>query len=379
MKIVWLFLLLLMSGLVWLTESYNNIPFYAPSEQSHVEVIDKNTCVPSELIKEKASKAIYDAGLLGGSGGFYAEACGLFTTSFGVSDKANAKPFELDTVTRIASISKPMTAVAIMQLHENGKLNINDTIDGYLLNAPVEFQPITIRQLLNHTSGISHYTSSFDAMSFTQYATLEAALAIIYSRGVEHPVGEQYVYSSFGYTVLGRIIEIVSQTSYEQYMREYIWLKSGMNNTSIELSHHLNNKSKLYINIGGFNIKSPRTDLSIIYPAGGIQSTANDILMFGKAILDNTLINRESLELMIDITNEKSTLIGDDPYGLGWSVYHHPELGRIISHSGSQPGVSGLFQILLDKGVSSVALSNAYGTKNSIRQLTYDFAGLVMD
>ena len=142
-----------------------------------------------------------------------------------------------------------------------------------------------------------------------------------------------------------------------------------MENTSLESSFDLSQKSRLYIKAGNFYLRGLYTDLSLIYPAGGVQSTAEDLLKFGHAILNNELISRESLEIMIDVKHSLAPEAGDDPYGLGWSVRDYPNIGRVISHGGGHPGVSAHFQVLLDKNVVSVAISNAFGTKRSAYEI----------
>ena len=149
-----------------------------------------------------------------------------------------------------------------------------------------------------------------------------------------------------------------------------------MSNTSLETDEWAEDKSNLYIKIASSYIKAPSTNLSIIYPAGGLQSTSEDLLKFAKAILDNKLVKRSTLEMMIDVSDSLSPAIGDDPYGLGWTVNELPEFGTVISHSGSQPGVSAFFHIFLDKNLASVALSNAFGTKSSSRNLSFAMATL---
>src|SRR5690606_14760285 len=189
---------------------------------------------------------------------------------------------------RIASITKPMTDIAIMQLYEKGMLDLDKPIQTYLKEFPKKAKgDITIRHLLKHTSGISHYSSKWDAMSFTHYPTLVAALDAFKEKELEFEPGTQYVYSSYGYTVLGAIIEKVSQMSYGEYMRKNIWDKAGMLNTSLDENKTYESKSRLYLKVKSTYIKSPTTDLSIIYPAGGVQSTAKDLLKFGKAVLNH--------------------------------------------------------------------------------------------
>jgi CubicO group peptidase (beta-lactamase class C family) len=315
---------------------------------------------------------------LGVSAGLLNVGCGTYVISSGYSDKRSLTKFQPNTITRIASITKPMTAIAIMQLYEQGRVDLDAPIQTYLPDFPSSEQPVTIRHLLSHTSGIPHYKSKIDAMSFSHYESLESAINAIFERGLISPAGEKYIYSSFGYTVLGRIIEVVSNDRFEEYLKKNIWQKAGMENTSLERSHSSSNKSRLYLKVGNNYLRSPYTDLSIVYPAGGVQSTTEDILKFGQSVLNDELLSRDTLEMMIDVRGSLAPEAGDDPYGLGWSVKESPDKGRIISHGGSQPGVSAHFQILLDKGVVSVALSNAFGTKSSAYILASSMGSLGM-
>ncbi|WP_164078294.1 serine hydrolase domain-containing protein [Alteromonas facilis] len=373
----WIFTLLLLAVITyWLNDTSLVSPSYRNND-ANVKVLNHLGC-DREPSNKLIATFVSNAQLLGGSAGVYSQNCGLIVTAFGYSDKGQEVEFELNTVTRIASITKPMTALAVMQLKEKGLLQLTDTLSKHLNTAPESHANITIGQLLNHTSGVPHYSSALDAMSFTQYPNLESAAEYIFHKGVQFAPGSGYEYSSFGYTLLGRVIEVVSKQSFEEYMRENIWSPAGMNHTALERVHYKADKSKLYLNVAGWFIKSPKTNLSIIYPAGGVESTAIDLLRFGQAVLESKIIQKESLAEMIDTTRSLSHIVGDNPYGFGWSVYHHKELGRIISHSGSQPGASSFFQILLDQGTVAVSLTNSYGSKSSVKQLTYDLESLVL-
>ena len=366
----------------WVAEPFANNPLHQ-LESPFIESSGSYSSTSNALgVTTKAdsilNKHMLSNDFLGVSTGFLKDGFGSYIISSGYSDKRNLTKFQPNTISRIASITKPMTAIAIMQLYEKGEVDLDAPIQTYLPDFPKSEKVVTIRHLLSHTSGIPHYKSKIDAMSFSHYESLESATKVIYERGLMHSPGEQYVYSSFGYTVLGRVVEVVSSDRFEEYLRKHIWQKAGMENTSLETSHSSINKSRLYIKAGKFYLRSPYTDLSIIYPAGGVQSTTEDLLKFGKAILNNELVSRDTLEMMIDATDSLAPEAGDDPYGLGWSVYESPEKGRIISHGGAQPGVSAHFQILLDKGVVSVAISNAFGTKRSAYELAAKMGNLEM-
>ena len=366
----------------WVAEPFAHNPFHQ-LESPFIESSGSYSSTSNALgVTTKADsilkKHMLSNDFLGVSTGFLRDGFGSYIISSGYSDKRNLTKFQPNTISRIASITKPMTAIAIMQLYEKGEVDLDAPIQTYLPDFPKSEHVVTIRHILSHTSGIPHYKSKIDAMSFSHYESLESATKAIYERGLMHPPGEQYVYSSFGYTVLGRVIEVVSNDHFEEYLRKNIWQKAGMENTSLETSHSLSNKSRLYIKMGKLYVRSPYTDLSIIYPAGGVQSTTEDLLKFGQAILHNELVSRDTLEMMIDVRDSLAPEAGDDPYGLGWSVYESPENGRIISHGGAQPGVSAHFQILLDKGVVSAAISNAFGTKSSAYELAAKMGNLEM-
>jgi len=168
--------------------------------------------------------------------------------------------------------------------------------------------------------------------------------------------------------------------SYGDYMRKNIWDVAEMFDTSLEEDQQkYHNKSRLYLKVGDTYIKSPKNDLSIIYSAGGVQSTAKDLLKFGKAILHNKFIKRATLEMMINATDELAPSIGDDPYGFGWSVYDDPMYGTIIQHGGSQPGSSSFFSIFLDQKIVAVVLSNSFGSRQHAFNLSRDLANLGLE
>jgi CubicO group peptidase (beta-lactamase class C family) len=317
---------------------------------------------------------------LGVTAGLYIENCGTYISGAGFTNKSTKKRTNSDMLGRIASITKPMTAIAIMQLYEKGMLDLDKPIQTYLTEFPKKTKgDITIRHLLKHTSGISHYSSKWDAMSFTHYPTLVAALDVFKDKELAFKPGTQFMYSSYGYTVLGAIIEKVSQMSYGEYLKKNIWDKAEMSDTSLEKDgQNYNNKSRLYLKVKSTYIKSPNTDLSIIYPAGGVQSTSKDLLKFGEAVLNHKLIDSTSLNMMINATDELAPAKGDDPYGFGWAVYDDPKHGKIIQHGGTQPGTSSFFAIYLDHKIVSVVLSNSFGTRQNAFNLSRDISSLAL-
>lgn len=381
-------ILILTVGITWVIEPLSFNPF------SHVEIPKAKSqtefnCKDSHLVemRELESKAneiinkhMASNNFLGVTAGLYVEDCGTYQSGGGFTNKSNQEKTNSNMLGRIASLTKPMTAIAIMQLYEKGMLDLDIPIQNYLKEFPKKAKgDITIRHLLKHTSGISHYSSKWDALSFTHYPTLLDALAAFKDKELVFEPGSQYMYSSYGYTILGAIIEKVSQMSYEDYMKKYIWNVARMSNTSLEENgQNYTNKSGLYLKVGSTYIKSPNTDLSIIYSAGGVQSTVEDLLKFGEAVLSHKLIDSSSLNVMINATDELAPAKGDDPYGFGWAVYDDPKYGKIIQHGGNQPGTSSFLAIYLDHRIVSVVLSNSSGTRQNAFSLSRDIASLAL-
>ncbi len=343
-------------------------------------IVSKGQLTENLKFKETAdsilNQSILSNNFLGLSVAVYKKGWGQWLGSAGYSSKRDQNEVNDNTLFRLASISKPMTAFGIMNLYEKGLIELDVPIQTYIQNFPKKLKgEITIRQLLMHTSGITHYTSSLDAMSFTNYPTMEDALNIFKDKALEFTPGTKYMYSTYGYTVLGAIIEEVTGLSYQDYMKDAVWEKSGMMVTGVEEQKDYENKARLYFKLNDLHIKSPYTNLSSIYPGGGIQSNSEDMLRFSEAILNNKIVDSMTLNLMIDTSNSLAPAIGDTPNGLGWNVFEDPDYGRVLLHGGSQPGAGCFYMIYLDQKMAISVLSNSYGT----RKYTFDMARNILN
>jgi len=166
----------------------------------------------------------------------------------GLTDIDATTTFTAKTINRTASISKPMTAIAIMQLFEQGKIDLNAPIQTYLPDFPKKSEgEITVGQLLNHASGIGAYKNKKENNNRKNYPTLASAIDLFKDRDLLAVPGKAFNYTSYGYVVLGLVIEQVSGMAYEEYLQKNIWDKAGMKQTSIEYAGKIySNKSKVY-------------------------------------------------------------------------------------------------------------------------------------
>ncbi len=277
----------------------------------------------------------------------------------GYRDLDSEAPFERVTLNRIASISKSMTAVAALQLYEQGVLDLDEPIATYLPDYPQQHASrITTRHLLLHSSGIGAYESGKEAQSEEEYASLTEAATVFQDRELVDEPGNAEHYSTYGYVVLGMVIEAVSGQTYEDYMEEHVWAVAGMENTGVEhLDDNYENKSSFYHRNKRGKVRSSRTNnLSNRVPGGGIHSTIDDLLKFGRAVLDHRLISESTFAMMME---EPGLAYEGNPYGMGWFLYgNNPTYGQVYGHTGEQTGCSAVLFLLPEQDAVVVMMSN---------------------
>lgn len=295
----------------------------------------------------------------------------------GHADKKNKQAFDANTVSRMASIAKPMTCVAILQLQEQGLLDLDATIDTYLPNYPKDKAArIKVKQLMQHSSGIGAYKNKKENNNKNYYKNFNDAMDVFSKRKLEFDPGSSFGYTSYGYTVLGAIIESVSGMSYEDYMQEKIWDVAGMKSISIEYSNKTyEHQSVSYHRKSNGKIKeADELDLSDRVPAGGFHSTVEDILKFGMALVDGRLISKASLDIMAQDTGLKKEGNG---YGLGFYLYgDNPQLGNVVGHTGTQLGCSSFMMLFPDTKSVIVTASNTSGILQQVSDITVGLFGL---
>jgi len=301
------------------------------------------------------------------STGVYSENCGTWLSTAGVLSKKEKEKPTPTSLYRIASITKPMTSVAIFQLYEQGLIELDAPIQNYVPEFPKkEKGEITIRQLLNHTSGIPYY-KNFEQIHFTRYTDCIDALDKFKGKTLAFTPGSSFLYSSYGYTLLGALIEKQTGLSYQDYMKKNIWEPAGMKHTDIEDSDvEYNDKAGIYMKFGNSFFRAPKNDLSHTYSGGGLQTTSTDLLKFGEAILNYQLLSPKTTKLMIQLSQEDPTKRKNN---LGWYKWITDEQGKVIEHHGKQLGCSSFFRIFYDKKVVVTALANSMNSRDEVRNL----------
>lgn len=256
----------------------------------------------------------------------------VYAKGFGFADvENNVKASDVSSY-RMASVTKPMTAAAVMKLVEQGKIDLDAEVQKYVPHFPKKPHPVTVRQLLQHLGGISHYKNYNAEGRIREPKNTKEALAVFQDFDLVAEPGTRYQYSSYGYNLLGAVIEGASGRSYGDYMRDEIWKPLGMNDTRMDDPRAIiPNRVRGYTLSGGVVRNSEYVDISSRFAAGGTRSTVRDMIAFAWNL--DRVLKAESIDAMwtSGVTRGGETT----RYGLGFSVV--PRSGRfVVSHTGSQ-------------------------------------------
>ncbi|MFT4030821.1 MAG: serine hydrolase domain-containing protein [Siphonobacter sp.] len=225
-----------------------------------------------------------------------------YSGGIGYADLDNRVPQNGKTVHNIGSISKAVAVIAIMQLEEKGLLGLDDEIQKYLPYFPKKEKPITIRQILTHTSGIRHYTEKDNedhgVKRMRHYDDFEEATKLFRDDPLIFTPGEYYSYSSFSSNLMHGIVEKVSGMPFEAYMKKNIWEPAGMLATNFDIpSRIIDHRGKGYVrDEKGILINAPYEDVSYKYAGGGILSTPEDMVKLAWALNTGILLKPATLE-----------------------------------------------------------------------------------
>ncbi|MGH9312553.1 MAG: serine hydrolase domain-containing protein, partial [Vicinamibacterales bacterium] len=298
----------------------------------------------------------------------------VYEKGFGLADVENKVPATHETRFRTASIAKPITATAVMQLVERGAIDLDAPIQQYCPAFPQKPWPITARMILGHLAGIRHYTKRGESAGTEHFFGIADSLKLFKDDPLLHEPGTKYEYSTYGYSVLGCAVESAAKMTYAEYLRRNVFEPAGMTKTTID-EHYLilPNRARGYqlLTKEGFDSLPPAAkaiakpdevynavlhDTSMKTPGGGLLSTASDLVRFASAVRDGKLLKRESVQAMW--TSQKTRGGEETRYGLGWGV--RVTDGRLtgVFHSGNQAGASSNLRLAPADGGAIAIMTN---------------------
>lgn len=278
----------------------------------------------------------------------------VYQSVFGYGDLSTQRRLTLDSVFELASLSKPFTAAAIMLLKEQGRLSYDDFIEQWFPGFP--YPGITVRHLLNHTSGLPDYMELFqNHWDHTQIAVNEDVLNLLLEHRPERRFtpNEQWEYSNTGYVLLALLVERISGLSFAEFMDTHMFRPLGMLHTRVYNRRYMNETIDNYAYgyvydplSGQYVLPDQFPDTQYVIYLDGIQgdgtvnSTLGDLIKFDQALYSETFLSKESLKQAFTPVQLKSGETFD--YGFGWILENHAEKGLTVSHSGGWPGYATL-------------------------------------
>ncbi|HTX91235.1 MAG TPA: serine hydrolase domain-containing protein [Anaerolineales bacterium] len=290
----------------------------------------------------------------------------LLSQGYGLADREQNIPNTSQTRFRLGSVTKQFTAMAILILEKQGKLNVKDPICKYVPDCPSTWESITIKNLLTHTSGIPDFTGFADYLSSRAAPTTPLqTIARFKDKPLDFQPGEKFSYSNSGYIVLGYIIEQVSGQTYEDFLNQSIFTPLSLRDTGYD--HNSNNLA-----VGYPDRYSTRPadfiDMSIPYAAGGLYSTVEDLYRWEQSLSTEKLVPKVYLDEMF--APQVAIPDSEFAYGYGW-VIEKNSLGQLVDwHNGGIEGFATIIARYPDDQVTIIVLSNQQDTDpNLILQL----------
>jgi D-alanyl-D-alanine carboxypeptidase len=283
----------------------------------------------------------------------------VLAKGYGYADLENDVPATPETVYRIGSVTKQFTSAAIMKLIEQGKLTLDDTLQKFFPNFPTQGNRVTVRHLLNHTSGIKSYTSlgpKWARLIRLDLAT-DSVVALFANEPFDFKPGDSYRYNNSGYFLLGMIIEKLSGKTYAQYLKDEIFTPLGLKSTMYcDQASLIKHRAQGYATQpGGGFINAEPLSMTQPYSAGALCSTVNDLAVWTQALASGKVVSPASYKLMttpVALNDGKPIGYG---FGLGTGM-----LGghRQVSHNGGINGFISELHHYPDDSVITVVLTN---------------------
>jgi CubicO group peptidase (beta-lactamase class C family) len=254
----------------------------------------------------------------------------LFVKGYGYANREWQIPNGPDTKFRIGSITKQFTSMMIMQLREQGKVKLEDSVCAYVARCPDTWTPVTIHHLLTHTSGIPSYTglAALSAKSMVPHTT-EQVMDYVRGLPLEWTPGERFAYNNSGYYLLGMVIEKITGKKYDAALQDMIVSPLDLSDTGYDWPGTvIPRRASGYQGRGAAVRNSPAIDMQQPYAAGAMYSTVLDLLRWEQMLYTEKLIPEASKQIMWTPVLNK--------YAYGWIM--HPASPATFGHARMQHG-----------------------------------------
>lgn len=312
---------------------------------------------PSERIAAERGHALWrSAGVPGMAVAVARGGQVIWGAGHGLANAEDSIPASPTTVFGIGSVSKPLTAAALMRLVERGAMDLDAPVQRYASAFPDKGAPITVRQLAGHLGGIRHYELR-DFAYAPRPRTATEALGIFAADPLVAPPGTRHAYSSYGYVLLSAAMESAAGRHFLSLMRDEVFAPLRMERTGVEqLKDFDPARAVQYAGCPAACVPSPYVDYSGTWAGGGFVSTAVDLARFASQLLQPGYLSRETLEAMW--TPQRTASGEDTGYGIGWRSGRDAAGRRIVHHGGRTPQLRAFLLIYPDHDLAVAVLAN---------------------
>jgi CubicO group peptidase (beta-lactamase class C family) len=281
----------------------------------------------------------------------------IYNKGFGYADFEAEIEIEPKTNFRLASITKQFTALSVLILEDEGKLNLEDSLSKYFPEFPKYADKISIKNILQHTSGLLDYEDFVNESDTVQLTDKDVLEILINQESTYFAPGSEHRYSNSGYAILSLLVEKLSGMSFSKFLEEKIFKPLKMNGTMafVDGVNSVPNRSFGYAKADSGFVFSDQSLTSAVLGDGGIYSSILDLIKWDKEVESPTLIPKEkfyrSFEKGINSKGEHFD------YGFGWRLDPYKNYNRIY-HTGSTCGYSNIYMKLPDEDLTIIVLMN---------------------
>jgi serine beta-lactamase-like protein LACTB, mitochondrial len=301
----------------------------------------------------------------------------VWSEGFGFANLEHEVPVTTQTRFRIGSVSKPIAAAAVAQLHEDGRLDLDRPVGDYVPAFPRKRWDFSTRHLTGHLAGIRHYETTEDNWITRRYFDTLSALDVFAEDSLLHEPGSKYHYSTHAWTLISAVVEAVSGEAFVPYMQRNVFDRLNLQSIMPEYMDSLivGRTSYYLLDDRGRIVNAPFVDNSWKWAGGGFVSNTEDLVRFGVAHLQDGFLQSSTRELLF---TSQRTMTGEETnYGIGWSVASL-DGRRVVGHSGGSVGGTAMLLLVPDADLVVAVLSNRSGapSQNIARMIASLFLSL---
>jgi CubicO group peptidase (beta-lactamase class C family) len=309
----------------------------------------------SKLVDGLVKREMNKQHILGLSVGIIKDGKLVMMKGYGLSNIEQNVPATTETIYKIGSVSKQMVATAIMLFIQQGKLTLTDSLPQFFKGAPVSWNKISIRHLLNHTSGLPRDAPLLDNMKEQPDSLL---IQSAYKSKLLFEPGTRWQYCNLGYFILADIIRQLSGQSFADFMQQDVFKKHGLTNTRTTSTVAIvKNRAAGYVYKGADSIYNAK-DYIALRPSGAFISSISDLIKWEMLIQNHLILRKENWNTMWNDTVRTTDTSLVEYYGYGWDVSEYKNK-KIVHHDGTLPGFTSSYFRFIDSRSAIIVLTNA--------------------